>query len=259
VRADHLSEDEVARVLELVHEGDAIVVGGQCLAIWSRHYATTNRAIAQTYSMTSLDVDFYASPEAAKAFAARLDNSTIYIPKIDDHTPNAAVVVGMLGDRKITVDFMHSINGVDRKSIENNYITLTGSRTDTGTRIDILLLHPLDCLRSRLSNINDLKRHDPHSLSSAKAAILVLDAFINDLLDLGWVKQAQSTLLKLYFVTRNNCLGQTANLEFGIDPTPILEKYVHDSRLDERWRSFQLSSSIRRLNEKAAKVQTRIS
>jgi hypothetical protein len=35
-KPDHLTEDEVARVLDLVNEGDAVVVGGQCMAIWAR-------------------------------------------------------------------------------------------------------------------------------------------------------------------------------------------------------------------------------
>ena len=207
--------------------------------------------------MTSEDVDFYASREAAKAFAAKLGSAKIYIPQIDDHTPNAAVVVGLLGAREIKVDFMHSILGVDAKSIENNFITLTGPRTHGEGEIEILLLHPLDCLRSRLSNINDLKRNDLHSLSSAKAAVLVLDAFINNLLEVGWSKEAQCTLRDLYFVIHHSCLGKIANLEFGLDPTWILEKYIKDERLDERWRSFQLAKSVEKLKAREASIQQR--
>ena len=77
---------------------------------------------------------------------------------MDDHTPNAAVIVGTIGERTIKVDFMHSILGVDHRSIENNFITLSGKHQTTGKEIDILVLHPLDCLSSRLSNINDLRR-----------------------------------------------------------------------------------------------------
>lgn len=249
---DHLSEEEVAQVLALVHESDAVVVGGQSLAIWSRHYSSKNPEIQATYSMTSEDVDFFASREAAKAFAAKLGNAKIYIPQMDDNTPNAAVVVGLIGEREIRVDFMHSILGVDPKSIANNFITLSGSRSDTGEEIEILLLHPLDCLRSRLSNINDLKRRDLHSLSSAKAAMLVLAAFIDNLLEeVEWIKQAQSCLKDLHFVIRDMCLGKIANTEFQIDPTWILKKFVADERLDHRWRSFQLESSIKRLEVKA--------
>jgi hypothetical protein len=209
------------------------------------------------YSMTSEDVDFYASPNAAKAFADKISDSKIHIPEADNHTPNSAVVEGTIGGRVIKIDFLHSIKGVDAKSIKDNYVTLTGSRTDTGAELEIRLLHPLDCLRSRLSNINDLKRYGLHSVSSAKAAMLVLDSFIDDLLEVGWIKDAQSTLRDLQHVIRRKCLGQIANQKFGIDPTWILEKYLTDNRLDERWRSFQLASSVRRLKERADAIQRR--
>jgi hypothetical protein len=192
--ADHLPYDEVARVLDLIQDTGAVVVGGQSLAIWSRHYAERKPEIATVYSMSSQDVDFYGNRAAAELFAARLEQSKIYLPGPEDFTPHAAVVVGMVGDRKIQVDFMHSILGVTPRSIANNFVTLMGTHRTTGRPIRILVLHPLDCVRSRMSNINDLRRSDPHSLSSARASIVVLSAFIDDLLDQGLRKEAQSTV-----------------------------------------------------------------
>jgi hypothetical protein len=64
-------------------------------------------------------------------------------------------------------------------------------------------------------------------------------------------------LRDLYHVIRRKRLGQVANRKFGIDPTWILEKYLTDDRLDERWRSFQLASSVRRLKEKADAIHRR--
>jgi hypothetical protein len=145
----------LARVLELVQNANAVVVGGQSLAIWSRHYVEKWPHIADVYSMSSEDVDFYGDRKAAESFASKLETAKIYIPGPDDYTPHAAVIVGTIGKRTITIDFMHSILGVDNHSIENNFITLSGTHRKTGAIIDILVLHPLDCLRSRLSNINE--------------------------------------------------------------------------------------------------------
>jgi hypothetical protein len=162
----HLSADEVARVLELVRDADAVVVGGQSMAIWARHYSDYNSEIAKIYTMSSEDVDFYGSRKAAENFAAKLGNAKILIPDLDDHGPNSAQVIGLIGNREIRVDFLHSILGVDATSIKNNVITLTGERSDNGETLAIAVLHPLDCYRSRLSNINDLKRTNVHSISS---------------------------------------------------------------------------------------------
>jgi hypothetical protein len=203
--------------------------------------------------MTSEDVDFFGDRQAAERFAARLEAAKVYIPGPDDYTPHAAVIVGTVGDRRIKVDFLHSILGVDRASIENNFITLSGTHKKTGAPIDILVLHPLDCLRSRISNINDLRRKDPHSISSAQASIIVLQAFVDDLLSQGLIKEAQGVLHDLYFVTRG-CLGTPAHKEFGVDPREILRPFLDDGRLDDRWRAFNLTSALRRLDEKATRV-----
>jgi hypothetical protein len=84
-KSDHLTEDEVARVLDLVNEADAVVVGGQCMAIWARYYSDYNEEIPKIYSMSSEDVDFYATRKAAAQFAEKLSNAKLYIPDPDDH------------------------------------------------------------------------------------------------------------------------------------------------------------------------------
>jgi len=251
---NHLTEEEVAKVLGLVNESNAVVVGGQSMAIWARHYADYNEDIAKTYTMSSEDVDFYGTRKAAEDFAAKLGSAKIFVPDPDDHGPNSAQVVGFIGEREIRIDFLHSILGVDHTSLKNNVITLTGQRSDNGEPLNILVLHPLDCFRSRLSNINDLKRKDVHSISTAKASILVLDAVINDMLDKGWIKEAQDTLQKLRHVTLTKCYGTVAHLEFGLDPKWIFEKYLRDDRLDPRWRKFQLTRSLDRLNDRLAQL-----
>jgi hypothetical protein len=254
-KPEHLTEDELARVLDLVNEGDAIVVGGQCMAIWARFYADYNAGIPEIYSMSSEDVDFYATRKAAEEFAKKLGDAKLYIPDPDDHGPNTAKVVGRVGEREINVDFLHSIKGVDHAELKKNVMTLIGSKSDSDQEITIKLLHPIDCFRSRLSNINDLHRKDVHSISTAKASILVLDALINDFLNRGWRKEAQDTLQLIRYVALTKCYGTVAHLEFGIDPKWILEKYLTDERLDERWRKFQLTTSLQRLNDKLAHIE----
>ncbi len=247
---NHLTPAEVETILHYIQEVDAILVGGQSLAIWSRLYLSRAPQIARVYSMSSEDVDLYGGREAAEAFAKRLANAKIYIPPLFDPSPNAAVVVGQLGQKTIQVDFLRAVLGVDSKSLKKNFVTLTGPAQSGGNPVNILILHPLDCLRSRLSNINDLKRVDLHSVSSARAAVMIVDVFIDDLLQNGEIKKAQAILMNLYYVIRDRCLGKPSHTKFGIDPLPILLKYRLDLRLDSRWRSHQLAGAIERLRKK---------
>ena len=207
--------------------------------------------------MSSEDVDFYATRKAAEAFAEKLGNAKVLLPDPDDHGPNAAQVVGFVGNREIRIDFLHSILGVDHAWLKKNVMSLTGTRSDNNAPLTLYLLHPIDCFRSRLSNINDLKRKGVHSISTGRASILVLDALINDFLDKAWIKEAQDTLQMLRFVTLTKCYGTAAHLEFGLDPKWIFEKYLADERLDPRWRKFQLTASLQRLNDKLSQIEAR--
>ncbi|AWM02996.2 hypothetical protein [Bradyrhizobium amphicarpaeae] len=246
----HLTPAEIETVLDYLKEVDAVLVGGQSLAIWSRLYLGRAPQIARVYSMSSEDVDLYGDRKAAEAFAKKLMNAKVYIPPAFDPSPNAAVVVGQLGEKTIQVDFLRAVLGVDPRSLKNNVVTLTGPSQGQGSQIDILILHPLDCLRSRLSNINDLKRTDPHSISSAHAAVIILDVFIDDLLQNGETKKAQAILMSLFYVIRDRNLGRPSQTKFQVDPLSILLKYRLDLRLDNRWRSHQLANAISRLRKK---------
>ncbi|MGY3407312.1 hypothetical protein ACVWZV_003425 [Bradyrhizobium sp. GM5.1] len=251
---DHLTADQLATILEYIEEVDAILVGGQSLAVWARWFLARYPQIARVYSISSEDVDFYANAAAAKKFAERLGSARIFIAPPFENSPNAAVVEGELGDRKVRIDFMRNILGVDPKSIKKNFVTLSRPARDGGKPINILILHPLDCLRSRLSNVNDLHREDPHSVSSARAAVLVVEAFIDDHLRRGDFRQAQAMLMNLYYIARDRSLGKMSHLKFGIDPGDILLKFRLDLRLAQTWRTNQLASAIERLKTKASKL-----
>jgi hypothetical protein len=247
---DHLTSEQVETILRYIEQVDAIVVGGQSLALWARLFLDRAPQIARVYSISSEDVDVYGTAIAAKRFAEKLGNARVFIPDPFDNSPNAAVVEGELDNRKIRIDFMRLILGVDPKSIKKNFVTLSRPARDGGQPVNILLLHPLDCLKSRLSNINDLHREDPHSISSARAAILVLEAFIDDHLRRGEFRQAQALLMSIFYVARDRNLGKPSHLKFGLDPGDILRKFRMDLRLAQTWRTHQLASAIERLNKR---------
>jgi hypothetical protein len=252
---DHLTAEEVETILAYIEQVDAIVVGGQSLAIWARLFLDRYPQIARVYSISSEDVDVYGNAAAAQKFAEKLAGARVFIADPFDNSPNAAVVEGELGDRKIRIDFMRSILGVDPKSIKKNFVTLTRPARDGGKPVNILILHPLDCLKSRLSNINGiLHREDMHSISSARAAILVLEAFIDDHLRRNEFRRAQAILMNVYYIARDQNLGQPSHLKFGLDPGDILRKFRLDLRLTQAWRAHQLASAIERLKKKSERL-----
>ena len=268
---EHLTTEQVERILEIVQDADAIVVGGQSLNLWVRHYGLDRTLFADAGPFTSKDIDFFRNEQAAERLATSLVDGQIIIPRagkrpvpesrhgevpqevladssIDDTTSNAAVVIGVLDDRKVKVDFMHSILGVEESSIQNNFVALQGELRSGGT-VSIMLMHPLDVLRSRVANINRLGRHDELPVRQARAAVEVVRAFVDELLEMDEWRAAQKVLLDLFYVVRDQCMRHPAFLRHGIDPLPVMRDFMNDPGFDPRWREKALGSSVARLDK----------
>lgn len=248
---EHLSSEQVLRLLALVQETDAVVVGGQSVNLWALHYLPRVPQLAAHMPFTSKDVDFYGTRKTAEHVARALDG-TLYLPGMDDATPNAAVVVASLDGREVQIDFMASVLGVEDRAIANNYVVIAGREPTSGASVRVVVLHPLDCLRSRLANINVLGRHDDRSVHQAKASLLVLGAFLDDLLARGERRHVQTVLNDLFFVARDASVSKPSHQRHGIEPGEVMKRFRGDARLDARWREMNLATAIRRLDARYA-------
>ncbi|MEI2302117.1 hypothetical protein [Ensifer sp. MJa1] len=250
----HLTAEEVQTLLGFVQRFRPIIVGGQAINIWAELYHGMDEELDALGELTSKDLDFYHNRGAERALAESLENGLLEIPNGDNHTPNAAVVKGKLGGRDIVVDFLAQIKGVEDKSLLENSITFADAENPEA--ISITLMHPLDCVRSRLSNINMLGRRSDHSLRQAVASLLILDCYIDDQLsnpeDRPALKRALTALRELEYIIRGMHIGKPTEQEFGdqLSPVSILRKYREDERLDVRLREFQLQGILGRLEGK---------
>jgi hypothetical protein len=249
----HLTAEQVVRILEIVQDTDAVIIGGQSINLWARHYERRDPDLAARGPFTSKDIDFYGNSDAASKLAQAL-GANLYLPQLDDQTPNAALVIGTLDDRKVEIDFMRAVLGVEDASIKNNFVTLCGRNPQSGAEVRLMLLHPLDCLRSRLANINRLKREDELSLRQAAIAIDILKNFIEELLAAGERKRAQTTLHDLFYVTRDEFIQSGLAQKHGnLNPLPAMQAFIGHPVLDERWRNYNLAAMIGRLEQMLAR------
>ncbi|HWU60503.1 MAG TPA: hypothetical protein VN112_00615 [Ensifer sp.] len=258
---EHLTQDEVNILLGFVQAYSPVIVGGQSINIWSQLFHGRNDELDDLGPLTSKDLDFYHNKEAERALAASLENGDLKFPTGDDHTPSAAVVIGTLGGRKVVIDFMAQVKGVQDDSILHNSITFADEEDPEA--ISITLMHPLDCVRSRLANINMLGRGDEHSLIQAEASLIILDCYIDD--QLGQEtreasRRALRTLRELEFVIRDMHIGKRSDVEFGhrLKPIQLLQAYRDDERIDLRARDGLLQPILTRLDHKADVVERRL-
>lgn len=255
----HLTDDQVRRLIEIVEEEEPVIIGGQALNLWAQYFeARGHPEFSPEAPLTSKDLDFYRNKEAAERLAEEL-NGEVLLPTLDDATPNAAVVLGRLDGRLIEVDFMAAVLGVEGRRIENNRVVLSGSVPGSDRKIQMLLLHPLDCLRSRLANVNMLGRNDPHSVRQARISIDVLKAFLDDLLGQagGW-KHVQSVLLDLSYVIREAHLGKPTHVIHRLPVTSVFDGFEDHPRLDERWRRKILAPCVQRVAKWTETANTKL-
>jgi hypothetical protein len=77
LQAGHLSQAELAAVLAAAQDEEAVLIGGQAIAIWVQRYADIFPRTIDP--ITSADVDFFGSAHKAKMVASRL-NAEVYLP-----------------------------------------------------------------------------------------------------------------------------------------------------------------------------------
>ncbi len=256
---EHLSAAEVAEILDYVSETEPVVVGGQSVNLWAEHYLPRDPGLRRFMPFTSKDIDFFRNKAATLKLAESLEHGEILRPGIGSASPNAAVVVGMLGGREILVDFMATVLGVDEESIVKNCIGLQGVEPESGKRITMILMNPVDCLRSRLANMNVLGRTGSSSLRQTAASVRIFGHFIDDMLAAGRTRYAQQLLHDLEFVVRDQHAAKNSDVRHGesIDILQIYGRFMEDARLDERWRTRILAPALARSQRKLGRTAGR--
>lgn len=248
--------------MEFVSKCRPIVVGGQSINIWATLLEGQDPELDALGPLTSEDVDFFHNKEAERALAEGLENGKIQIPSGDDYTPNAAVVTGRLGDRDVVVDFMSTVKGVSDDSLLKQSITFADAENPEA--VSITLMHPLDCVRSRLANINSLKRTSKHSIRQAVASLKILECYIEDEFsrgDSGGHRRATRCLQEFEYVITGRHIGQISHIDFSdqLDLLGILTRRVDDERIDPRWREKILAGIIARVCRRISVHEARTS
>ena len=255
----HLTADELNHLLKFVSDCKPILIGGQAINIWATLLEGQDPELDDLGPLTSADVDFFRNKDAQKALMNGLQSGQLILPTGDDSTPNAAVVTGYIGDKKVVIDFMAAIKGVKDEALLKKSITIADSEDPNS--VSITLMHPIDCLRSRLANINDLGRVSEHSINQAAASVRILDVYIeNAISDSETTHQALDCLRELEYIITQRHIGKTSHLDFAdrLDLQPLLTSRLDDDRLDSRWRTKTLDRIIDRVNIKLRKHDERV-
>ena len=226
--------------------GDAVLVGGQSLAVWAEHFGIEPRPPLVPF--ISNDVDFLAGKRVAVEIARQLGGK-LFLPKPDDHVQvNTAVVTFGSEEQYERVDFLASVAGIDSKKLRQRAVEVEA--WDVKFRV----MHPVDCLESRIQNLELLpeKRNDV-GIAQANLAIEIVRALIERVAKSGDQRHGLGLAEHVGYLSRSRAAANAA-AKYGIsvlDAIPVdlmpedfkkkrwpqLEKYA-EKKIGQRSRSL---------------------
>lgn len=175
-----LSAEEVAQILRHC-DGQALLVGGQSLALWAQRYALPRPEVLAM--AVSNDVDFLGSSRVARALHQSLAGSNwkLWEPGMDQPTSQTAKLSQSLPDGIKQIDFLDGLIGMSAAAVQGRGVQW---QLPDGKRLRIM--HPLDVLESRLKNLALLlARRNAHGIEQARLAIEVVRHYLLEMLGAG--------------------------------------------------------------------------
>lgn len=251
----YLDPEDVIAIATVLDLGDeAFIVGGQASNLWAERYATRAPELADHGPFTSVDIDYYGHRAVAEKLADALGGRVSY-PKMDNATPNSAVVEVTVNDKLITIDFIHTVLGIKHGHLRKSEL-IVPARTPEGTVLIIPVMHPVECLISRVANVLSpgLRRRDPVAIRQVQAAPIVVREFIREALHDGDTREAHACLQRLYRYLRSNQFGRRAHLDVPVDPLEIIRQFADDPRLDARYRAHNVQSMLRDIEDRRLRL-----
>ncbi len=219
-----LSPAEAAQLIARLHADGAldgtIVVGGQAIQYWAGYFGIRPRLASITR-----DVDLFGTRQQAQRAAAQLAlPHTLYVADMDRATPNSAQLeVRLAGHAQpVVIDFLVSIAGL------NSPAMLRRAATVEIGGVQVRVLHPLDCLASKLFNLKHFEeKRNAEGVEQGRLAIEIAKAFTAQCLHLpvggvspGQRASARKMLLKAIEMIHHIATTPSAlfaYLECGLD------------------------------------------
>lgn len=184
--AEQISVTERAKELLKLYPrtGDALLVAGQALATWVNIFAIPlPDALA---SGVTRDLDYLANRDLATEhhdwLVAQGFDSVLYLPGAGDITPNSAkIVVKNVPElaEDIVIDYMQVLCGFNDELDEERLHARSVRLLIEDAGIEVRLMHPFDCLKSRVHNIYQLpSKRNQAGLAQLELAIVVLYTYL---------------------------------------------------------------------------------
>lgn len=248
--APPLTYEKTTRVLaRLAGVGEMVLVGGQAVNFWAGMYEQTTPELADNGPYTSKDIDFAGSHAAVKECAARLGGIAKLATLDDMNTPSTGLVLFVDEDGyQRQIDFLGFVAGVDDGKLFETSIMATVLGDNGQAVANFRVMHPEQCLRSRVYNVAHLGYDHAHGLNQLRAAILCAREFAREHHD-----TARDLLKFNEQIIHMACWGDgvLVYVRHGID---VMTAVIDADNLPEKFRTLRLplaKAAVERARKKA--------
>lgn len=211
--SNFLDPNTAAHVINKLSNIDLVVVGGQAVMFWAKHYGLQEL----TASLTR-DVDFLSSiaqVEEADLALANIEHST-KVATMEDYTPNAGVIMAKVDGSEVRIDFLSTLHAIGTVDARERALSIKTAGLDKPIKV----MHPFLCMESKIANLGYFpEKRDAAGLEQARLGIEI--AREHTLRELSKPSESQQrSLLKI--AQRLRTLSKTdaacfSFTEFGLD------------------------------------------
>ena len=220
---------------------DAVLVGGQAVAFWVSFFNVP--VPPELGSYVTKDSDFLGDRMDVARMASGTQGAASYPHKRGLTALVGQVRIDLSGDKYLNIDVLHRIVGFD----DGNGIRRRAQEVALG-RARFKVMHPLDCLRSRLENLHKVtEKRGAAGAAQAELAARIVGRYLESVLEAGKERLALKAIegvAKMAF----GAAGRFAFGNFGVDPLEAVPLRLVSNRrfLDVRWPQIQAQARARR-------------
>ena len=213
---------------------NTVLVGGQAVMLWAAYFG-----LHPSRASLTADVDYLGKTAEAKRLSAALKlPHRIALPGMDEATPNTAVLTIRLPGYAdaVVVDYLSGVAGIKTGAVEKAAVTIVHE----GVRVRVM--HPIDCLKSKLSNLTLLaSKRTPEGIEQAMLATRIAAAFLGMAIDQWHDTRAILRAIESVAVIAQSKAAVHCLKHFGVDCSAALPANKIDSAhlpprfLELRW------------------------
>lgn len=160
-------------LLKKLEDEKVILVGGQAIELWRRYYN-----IETDIHVITTDIDFYGDSQSAEDAFKKLSgyqDIEIYVPGLDDETPNSGKLTFKINNEVIEIDYLYRVTGLSDDDIEQ-YSTAVSIND-----IKIRVLHPILIMESKIANLAAHPgKRNKEGIEQARLSVLIARNYLID-------------------------------------------------------------------------------